>query len=214
MSPTTELTAELPVSKMSVRLNAVKHGLYSQTLIVPAEDQAAFAADQEQLQAHYRPQTFEERELVQTLCLSRWRLCHISTMEHNLQRLTEEQQLPTIDELFGEQDELTRRALAQAAGRQANARLFDQLSRQEARIQRTIERTRRELAFHMSQRLQAAPEPELMKQSQPALPGTPAQMPHFTGSLAEFKRKQWIRQQARLNSPSAAPLNPQPAPKR
>ncbi len=202
--------------KERVRLNAVKHGMYSQTVLIPTEHQAAFEQDRTVLQARYRPETIEEHEFVQTILECRWRLSQAFNTELNLQRLAEEQQLASIDELFGEQDETVRRALAQAAGFQANARIFDQIRRHQARMQRTIDRSASELYLLISARLERARASEALKpravhateQSHPdaseSAPHAP-QMPEFTGSLKEFKRKQWLRQQQKLNnSPNAA----------
>jgi hypothetical protein len=41
------------------------------------------------------------------------------------------------------------------------------------------------------------------EQSQPQ-PSSAQQMPNFTGSLKDFKRKQWLRQQEKLHSPQTA----------
>ena len=194
--------------KQRVRLNAIKHGLYSQTLLVPESDKAAYERDAQLLDGRYHPVGDIELELVQTLHEYRWRFSCAITAEQNLRRLTEEQQLESINQLFGEQDEETRRALAQAAGLQANARLFDQLSRHLSRLERAMERTQRELVFVITRRMEQAQRKKLAEQSQPARSESTVnveQMPAFTGSLKEFKRKQWLRQQEkRSHSPEAA----------
>ncbi len=194
-----------------IHLTAVKHGAYSHDLVLPNEDRDAYQLAGRSLAARYNPQTLEEIELVQTLNETGLRLNRAIVTERNLHTLTEQQQLKTIDELFGEQDEPARRALAQAAGLQANMRLFDQLSRHIARLQRTIDQTRRFLEFRISQRREAeqaanveqlAELEKITEQSQPVpahSTSTRPVMPHFTGSLKEFKRKQWLRQQEKRN---------------
>ncbi len=189
--------------KQRVRLNALKHGLYSQTILVPDAEKAAYERDAQLLEARYRPVDAVERELVQVLHECRWRFSCAITAEHNLRRLTEEQQLESVDQLFGEQEEESRRALAQAAAFQANARLFDQLSRHLSRLEKIMDRTQRELVALISRRVEQAQHGKLLEQSQRARAAAPqsvAQMPEFTGSLKEFKRKQWLRQQEKRNN--------------
>jgi hypothetical protein len=195
-----------PEGKDRVRLNAYKHGIYAHNLILADADREAFEHAAKNLEARYRPQTEEESELVKTLLETSWRLDHAVANERNLHILTEQQQLENIDALFGDQDESARRALAQAAGLQANFRIFDQLSRHIARLHRLIDQTRRTLEFRITQR-RPATATKTSEQSHPpsgqALPTT-SQMPHFTGSLKDFKRKQWLRQQEKRNHPPSA----------
>ena len=188
-------------SKQRVRLNALKHGLYSQTILVPVAEKAAYDHHAQLLEARYRPVGDIELELVQTLHEYRWRFaCAIAT-EQNLRRLTEEQQLESVDQLVGEQDEDSRRALAQAAAFQANAHLFDQLSRHMSRLERTMDRTQRELVFVITRRVEQEHRRKMTEQSQRARAEAPEStlgMPEFTGSLKDFKRKQWLKQQEKL----------------
>ncbi len=192
--------------KQRVRMNALKHGLYSQALIVHPHEQEAYDQDFKTLEARYRPINEQEAELVQSLHEYRWRFNCSVTLERNLHRLTEEDQLEAIDERFGEQDEEIRRALAQAAGYRANTRMFDQLSRLQARLERILDRTYHELSFVIANRPLKRPVVKATEQSQttwPSSPAVPAEMPEFTGSLKEFKRKQWLRQQEKRNNPQS-----------
>lgn len=192
----------------SPALNAVHHGLYTHNLVLTETDRDAYEKASKTLVVRYNPQTDEELELVQTLHETAWRLDRAIVNERNLHILTEQQQLTNIDALFGELDEPIRRALAQAAGLQANMRIFDQLSRHISRLHRLIDQTRRTLEFRITQRRQAEQLPvrdqaKVTEQSQPKS-ASAAQMPNFTGSLKEFKRKQWLRQQDKLNDPQSA----------
>jgi hypothetical protein len=193
--------------KQRVRLNALKHGLYSKTILVPDAEKAAYEHDAELLVARYHPVGDIEIELVQTLHEYRWRFsCAVAT-EQNLRRLTEDQQLESIDQRFGEQDEDSRRALAQAAAFQANSRLFDQLSRHISRLEKMIDRTQRELVFVITRRAEQEHRRTMTEQSQRTraeAPESSPQMPEFTGSLKDFKRKQWLRQQEKRNNPQGA----------
>ncbi len=182
--------------KNRVRFNALKHGLDSQTVVLPSEDHAAYEALNASYTRRFHPRTPDQQELVQSLVDARWRLNRLVAIESNLLTLGAAQHLERIAAEFGPLDDATLHALAQAAAFQANARVFDQLSRHQGRLQRLIDRTRQELAAL------ATP---------PAVPAVPAmppngfvpsppriqvpEMPQFTGPMADIKRKQWLRRQ-------------------
>ncbi len=194
-------------TKDHIRLNAVNHSAYTQPFVLTNDDRAAFEKALRGLETRYQPQTPEEIELVQTLHQTSCRLDSALANERNLHLLTTQQQMENIDKLFGEQEESVRRGLAQAAGLQANMRLFDQLSRHIGRLHRLMDQTRRWLDLRIGQRRQAEQAARaqqldelenMTEQSQPARAQNAAplpEMPKFTGSLKEFKRKQWLRQQ-------------------
>ena len=184
-------------SQDHVRLNAIHHGLFAHDIVLPDESRDGFEQAAKILKSRYNPQNAEELELLQALQETWWRLERAIVNERNLHVLTEQQQLANVDALFGEQDEPARRALAQAAGFQANFRIFDQLGRHIARLDRMIASIRRELETRIAHR-QAAELEKMTEQSQPD-PQSAAQMPNFTGSLKDFKRKQWLRQQEKLH---------------
>lgn len=189
--------------KDHIRLNTIHHGLFGHGIVLPDESRDSFEHAVRILNSRYNPQNAEELELVQALQETWWRLESAIVNERNLHVLVEQQQLANIDALFGEQDEPTRRALAQSAGLQANIRIFDQLGRHIARLDRTIAAIRRELETRIANRLQIAQLEKVTEQSQSA-PQLAAQMPHFTGSLKEFKRKQWLKQQEKLHNHQSA----------
>ncbi len=183
-------------------MNKVRPASSGRDMILLDEDREIFERTARNIENRYQPQTFEERNLAQALHMTWWRLDRAVANEHNLYTLVEQQQLTNIDALFGEQDPPIRRALAQAAGCQANLRVFSQIGREIARLGRLLEQTRRELEALIEQRRNAesgADAENVTEQSQPAAPQA-AQMPQFTGSLKEFKRKQWLRQQEKLHN--------------
>ena len=73
--------------KAAVRYNAVKHGLLSQQVVLPDEDEAAFAELSDSLMASLNPQGAVEKMLVDIIIASYWRLkravmldsCYIET---------------------------------------------------------------------------------------------------------------------------------------
>ncbi len=182
--------------KQRVRLNALKHGLYAKLLILPGEDQARFESARQSLIAQYRPSSESETALVNLLHETGWRLDRVVGIEQNLLVATTHQQLENIEEALGPLDDAARYALAQALAYRENARVFAQISREENRLQRLYDRAAAELATIAAARQLPSPPPAAKSLTPPAgfVPATP--MPHFTGPLADIKRKQWLRQQA------------------
>jgi len=76
-----------PAGKAAVRYNALKHGLLSQEVVLPDEDQDAFAELSDSLMASLNPQGALENMLVDIIVASYWRLkravmldsCYIET---------------------------------------------------------------------------------------------------------------------------------------
>lgn len=67
--------------KRKSRLNAVKHGLTGNTVVINDEDPAAFDMLRQQLMEEYHPRTIIERELVMKLAAQIWRLRRIPVFE-------------------------------------------------------------------------------------------------------------------------------------
>src|SRR5467141_1190980 len=65
-------------------LNAYRHGLTGQTIILPAEDLAAYQAFTRTFFDHYQPVDIIEKQLVQSLADTSWRLNRVAALEHNL----------------------------------------------------------------------------------------------------------------------------------
>ena len=192
-----------PDGKSRVRLNAFKHGLHSQVLVLPWEDETAFKALGESLTAHFRPQTPEQTALVQTLQETRWKLDRIAALEINLHTFGAQQHLDAVEAHYGPlDDDHLRYALAQVAAFQTNARLFDQLGRHESRLLRLQAATTKELLALLTG---GEPIPDSTPAPSPSVerkPGFvpfvfPEPMPKFTGPMADIKKKQWLRRQAK-----------------
>ncbi len=125
-----------------------------------------------------------------------WRLTRIVAIQQNLQTLTTMEQIDQLDPRFRHVDESSQRAFAEAAAYRANARVFDQLARQEARLR--------------------PPAPDCSTSPSPLLPTTSPSSglksdvdrpndelstPHFTGEPREFKQKRWSPTQAKNEAP-------------
>ncbi|HTS50894.1 MAG TPA: hypothetical protein VMH05_23270 [Bryobacteraceae bacterium] len=70
--------------KQRSSLNALRHGLTSQTAVLPSEDPAAYQLHCDQFRAEYDPQTPSERQLVQELADTAWRLNRVPLLEAGL----------------------------------------------------------------------------------------------------------------------------------
>ena len=136
-----------PEGKDAVRHNAVKHGLLSQDVLLPGEDEAALKELGERMRAELQPVGELESLLVERIIAAQWRLRRLGRVETGI----------FAEELSG--------GWARAAGRSATdtaalglsfirdgngANAFSKLSRYEATIERSLYK-----ALHELQRLQA-----------------------------------------------------------
>ncbi len=65
-------------------LNAYRHGLTGQTIILPAEDLHAYQAFTRTFFTEYKPVGTTEKQLVQSLADTSWRLNRVAALENNL----------------------------------------------------------------------------------------------------------------------------------
>src|SRR5882672_564399 len=65
-------------------LNAYRHGLTGQTIILPAEDLVAYQDFTDTYFKDYKPDGTLEKQLVQSLADTQWRLNRVAALEHNL----------------------------------------------------------------------------------------------------------------------------------
>src|SRR6266481_310821 len=65
-------------------LNAYRHGLTGQTIILPAEDLDAYQDFTDTFFKDYKPVGTLEKQLVQSLADTSWRLNRVAALEHNL----------------------------------------------------------------------------------------------------------------------------------
>ena len=122
-----------------VALNALRHGLTGQTVVLPADDLGAYQEHCAQFQTELQPQGLLESKCVQTIADTYWRLERIQALENNLFTLAARQH----DELNS--DPLIHCALAQAQSLDYNADLLTRLSLYEHRLHRTLEKAKVEL---------------------------------------------------------------------
>jgi hypothetical protein len=70
--------------KQHSSLNAISHGLTSQSPVLPSEDAAAFRRHADAFFDEYKPQSPTEWQLVQDLADTSWRINRIPTLERDL----------------------------------------------------------------------------------------------------------------------------------
>ena len=201
--------------KQRVRFNALKTGLFARTVVQPDEEQPAYDALGAHIDARWQPRTDDERELVLTIQNSTWRLNRAVQLEFSLYAIGAQQHLEAIDKQFGEQTPAARRSLAAAAAYLATPRAFDQISRQEGRLQRTLDRAKREILILVTMRANMAdpnvtprPHPVSTPVVEPAPPPLapeplpqsgfvpskfPRSMPTFSGPNKNDDRRRWLR---------------------
>jgi hypothetical protein len=72
------------IGKQHSALNAITHGLTSQSPVLPAEDQAAFNRHVQAFVDEYKPKGPTEKQLVQDLADTSWRINRIPAVERQL----------------------------------------------------------------------------------------------------------------------------------
>jgi hypothetical protein len=135
-----------PEGRNAVRLNALKYGIHAQSLLIPGEDPAEFDALAAELQSIWRPFDIVERQYVDQLTTSSWRLNRLLNAEAKL--------------------------WADAKDLESISRTLDRVGRMIDRIERSIRQTTRDLDRLQTLRGKAAAKaekasfPEVTEQSQ------------------------------------------------
>ena len=142
------VTAE---GKRRSSLNALRHGLTGQTVVLPEDDLAAYQKHCAQFHAELKPQGLLETKAVLTIADSYWRLDRIRAMENNLFSLG-------FHELSGElssDDPAIHCALVQAKSLDGRGDLLARLSLYEQRLNRILAQAKAELKQLQQQRAEA-----------------------------------------------------------
>ena len=181
-------TSEAGKAKSS--LNAVKSGLTGRTVLLPGDDAALYEAHLSHFVESYAPAGDDERNLVQSLADTEWRLLRIPSLEMGIYAVGRLEFAGS----FPNEDESVRKHLIEAKVFLAYQRQLNNLSIQETRLRRQREKdaaTLRELQAKRKQqakaRLDAAARQYIRHaQQQPQQEFTPAAF-GFEFSLAEIK---------------------------
>ena len=164
-----------PEGKRRASLNALRHGLTGQPVVLPEDDLAVYRSSCAQFHAELKPQGLLETEAVQTIADTYWRLDRITAMENNLFSLGVHEHPGELSE-----DPTIHCALAQAKSLDGRGDLFTRLSLYEQRLTRTLtlakadlKQLQQERANAREQALEAAAEIRNLKEalSQPWQPG-------------------------------------------
>ncbi|HEX7362832.1 MAG TPA: hypothetical protein VF283_20265 [Bryobacteraceae bacterium] len=136
-------------------LNALKTGLTGRTVLLPSEDAEQYRRHIDRFFAEYKPADDKERDLVQIIADTAWRLLRISALETNLFALGRVH----FKDMFQDEAAELRPGLIEAHTLVAFQKQFTNLGIQESRLLRRFEKTRAELAALQSQRHEAAAPP-------------------------------------------------------
>ena len=141
------LIAIEPKSRDPRALNAYRHGLTGQVLIMTPEDQAAYHQHCQSIKKSFAPEGAFEAGLVQSISDDRWRLFRASSLDQNTGAIS----IGGPDKITTEHPQVAT-ALAQAIGWAADAKNLSLLSLYEGRIQRRVEKNVKMLQQFQAQR--------------------------------------------------------------
>ena len=119
-----------PEGKKHSSLNALRHGLTGQLIVMPTEDLAAYQSHLKSFADEYTPKGATEANLVQALADASWRLNRVAALETNLLTLTT---VLAPDPISG--------AVSMAAAIETHSKALANLSMHSQRLSRQFERT-------------------------------------------------------------------------
>ena len=126
-----------PEGKQRSALNALRHGLTSQIVVMPTEDLQAYQLHLASFTDEYHPEGATEAHLVQALSDTAWRLNRVAALETNLLTLAASNQPnPFADAPAQVQD-----AMAIVAALESQCKALSNLSLHSQRLSRQFERT-------------------------------------------------------------------------
>jgi hypothetical protein len=117
-------------------LNAVKTGLTGRIVLLPSDEAVAYEAHVQEFMKRLAPATDEERNLVQSLANTEWRLLRIPALETGIYAVGRLE----CAELFPNEDEAVRKQLIEAKVFLTYQRQLTNLSIQESRLRRQREK--------------------------------------------------------------------------
>ena len=123
--------------KWRTSLNALRHGLTGQVVVLPTEDMAAYRAHLKTFTDEYHPKGATEAQLVQQLADTSWRLNRAASLEANLLTLA----AARLPDPLTESPDAIQATLAMAAALESQAKAFTNLSLHTQRLSRQFERT-------------------------------------------------------------------------
>jgi hypothetical protein len=122
--------------KKQSSLNALRHGLTGQIVVMPTEDLAAYQLHLKSFTDEYHPSGATESNLVQALADTTWRLNRVAALETNLLTLGVTHASPIADAPPQVQD-----AMSIVAALESQSKALSNLSLHSQRLSRQFERT-------------------------------------------------------------------------
>src|SRR4029077_10247895 len=98
--------------RRAVSLNAIKHGLTAETVVLPNESEEQYQAELRDYLEHFAPANKPETDLVLQLASAHWRLARYTAVETSLFDIQMEKSRKNIDKEWKNIDESVRLALA------------------------------------------------------------------------------------------------------
>lgn len=188
--------------KAKSSLNAVKTGLTGRTVLLPAEDAAAYETHLEDYRREFQPVGVRETQLVQNLADAQWRLNRIPSLENGIFALG---RLRFAD-LFPDKETMP---LLDAHILMHEAKHFKNLHLQESRLRRQYQQDAKELKELQTQRQQEQKEQEPSKTAAPpkTLAAAASHGFEFTNQHSERKDRPSVITPATPVPASTAPNN-------
>lgn len=125
-----------PEGKQRSSLNALRHGLTGQIVVMPAEDLQAYRLHVKAFTEHYQPADPPEAHLVQVLADTAWRQNRVAALETNLLTLG----VANAEHLINAPEQI-QNALAIAAAVESQSKALSNLSMHSQRLCRQFEKT-------------------------------------------------------------------------
>ena len=130
-------------------LNALRHGLTGQIVVMPTEDMAAYQSHLKSFTDEYHPKGATEAQLVQQLADTSWRLNRAASLEANLYTLAAALEPNPLSEAPVE----IQATMALAAALESQSKALMNLSLHSQRLSRQFERTATQLRALQKTRL-------------------------------------------------------------
>ena len=131
-----------PGGKQRSALNALRHGLTGQLVVMPTEDLEAYRCHLASFTGEYHPKGATEAHLVQSLADTAWRLNRVASLEANLLTLAAAREPNPLDDA----PDPVQQAMAIASALENHSKAFANLSLHSQRLSRQFERTAAQLA--------------------------------------------------------------------
>ena len=123
--------------KQRSALNALRHGLTGQIIVLPSDDIKAYQRHLKSFGDEYHPKGATEKHLVQTLADTAWRQSRASALENNVLTLG----IVREPDQLTEAPEQVQQALSIAASLESQTRALSNLSLHSQRLTRQFEKT-------------------------------------------------------------------------